>query len=58
MAFQASISHVPALTGRFKRSRKRAAAILGELVAEMSFSIQEARSLLEEMGGDPGVPAV
>ena len=53
MGFQASIGRVPALTGRFKRSRKRAAAILGELVAEMSFSIQEAGVLLEEMGGDP-----
>ena len=53
MAFQASISHVPALTGRFKRSRKRAAAILGELVAEMSFLIQEATAVLEKMGGSP-----
>ena len=57
MAFQASISHVPGLTGRFKRSRKRSAAILGEVVAELSFSIQEATAFLEEMGGppDPGV---
>lgn len=54
MGFQTSISRVPALTGRFKRSRKRSAAILGELVAEMSFSIQEAKALLGEMGGDPG----
>lgn len=53
MAFQASISRVPALTGRFKRSRKRAAAILGEMVAEMSFSIQEATTLLEQIGGPP-----
>lgn len=53
MAFQASISRVPALTGRFKRSRKRTAAILGEMVAEMSFSIQEATTLLEQMGGPP-----
>ena len=53
MAFQASISHVPALTGRFKRSRKRAAAILGELVAGMSFLIQEATAVLEKMGGSP-----
>ncbi len=53
MAFQASISRVPALTGRFKRSRKRAAAILSEMVAEMSFSIQEATALLEQIGGPP-----
>jgi hypothetical protein len=57
MAFQASISRVPALTGRFKRSRKRAAAILGEVVAEMSFSIQEATALLDEMGGPPETTA-
>ncbi len=56
MGFQTSISRVPALTGRFKRSRRRAAAILGELVAEMSFSIQEVTALLEEMGGDPAEP--
>ncbi|HXG54889.1 MAG TPA: hypothetical protein VNJ03_05870 [Vicinamibacterales bacterium] len=55
MGFQASISRVPALTGHFKRSRKRAAAILGEMIAEMSVSIQEARSLLDEMGGPPDV---
>lgn len=53
MNFQTSISRIPALTGRFKRSRKRAAAILGEMVAEMSFSIQEATALLEATGG-PG----
>jgi len=53
MALQSSLSRVPALTGRFKRSRKRAAAVLGELVAGMSFSIEEARALLEEMGGGP-----
>lgn len=50
MAFQTSISRVPALTGRFRRSRRRAAAILGELVAEMSFSIEQAHELLDEMG--------
>ncbi len=53
MNFQASVSRIPALTGKFKRSRKRAAAVLGELVAEMSFSLHEAHSLLEEMGGEP-----
>ena len=58
MDFQANISRVPALTGRFKRSRKRAAAIVGEIVAEMSFSIQEATAFLEEIGGPPGPVAV
>jgi hypothetical protein len=53
MSFQTSITRVPALTGRFKRSRRRAAAILGKMVAEMSFAIQEAAALLEEMGGPP-----
>ena len=51
--FQSSISRVPALTGKFRRSRKRAAAILGDLIAEMSFSIDEAKRLLNEMGGEP-----
>jgi hypothetical protein len=53
MAFQASISRVPALTGKFKRSRKRAAAILGEMVAEMSSLIRDATAILDEMGGPP-----
>jgi hypothetical protein len=53
MEFQTSIAAMPAMTGKFRRSRKRAEAILGEMVAEMSFSMQEATVLLEEMGGPP-----
>lgn len=53
MGFQTNISRVPALTGRFKRSRKRAAAVLGKMIAEMSFAIQEATSVLAEIGGAP-----
>lgn len=53
ITFQSTINGVPALTGRFKRARRRAAAILGELIAEMSFSIEEAQRLLDEMDGEP-----
>jgi hypothetical protein len=54
MGFQSSVSGLPALTGRFRRSRRRAAAALGELVAEMSFTISEASTIVKDMGGDPG----
>ena len=45
--FQASIESIPVLTGKFKRARRRAAAILGELIAEMSLTADEARQTLE-----------
>ncbi len=53
--FQATISHVPALTGRFKRARKRTAEVLGEFVAEMLFTIEEAQRLLDDLGGPQSV---
>jgi hypothetical protein len=43
---QTTIRQMPALTGRFKRARKRTALVLGDLIAETSFSIEEARTLL------------
>ena len=48
---QSTISQVPALTGKFKRARKRSAAILGEFIAEISLTIDEAKRLIEELGG-------
>lgn len=58
-SFQSIVSQVPALTGKFKRARKRAAVILGDLIAEMSFSIDEAKRALKEVGGqaDAGTSA-
>jgi hypothetical protein len=53
--FQSSISQVPALTGKFKRARRRTAEVLGEFIAEMSLTIDEAERLLQELGGQvPG----
>ena len=49
--FQASLESVPALTGKFKRARRRAAAILGELIAEMSLTADEALQTLEIVRG-------
>ena len=46
-SFQASIESVPALTGKFKRAKRRAAAILGEFLAEMSLTADEALKTLE-----------
>ena len=47
VSFQASIDSVPALTGTFKRAKRRVAAILGEFIAEISFAADEARKTLE-----------
>ena len=46
-SFQASIDSVPALTGKFKRAKRKAAAILGELIAEISLTADEAQKTLE-----------
>ncbi len=46
-SFQASLESVPALTGKFKRAKRRAAAILGEFIAEMSLTADEVRKTLE-----------
>ena len=55
--FQASIDGMPVLTGRFKRAKRRAAAMLGELIAEIALTTDEAREVLKEMreGGRPRV---
>lgn len=47
---QKNIMSVPALTSKFKRERKRAAAVLGELIAEVSFSIDESKKLIARLG--------
>ena len=47
VSFQASIDSVPALTGKFKRAKRRAAAILGELIAEISLTADAAQKTLE-----------
>ena len=46
-SFQVSIDSVPALTGKFKRAKRRAAAILGELIAEISLTADDAQKTLE-----------
>ncbi|HEV7735101.1 MAG TPA: hypothetical protein VGR62_23225 [Candidatus Binatia bacterium] len=58
LQLQNTIARVPALTGKFKRARKRAAAVLGELVAEMSLSLRAAQDLLSEMGGPVSIEPV
>jgi hypothetical protein len=47
--FQASVSQVPALTGKFRRARARCSALLGDLVAELALTIDAAASLLSEV---------
>ena len=46
-SFQASIDSVPALTGKFKRAKRKAAAVLGELTAEISLTADEVQKTLE-----------
>jgi hypothetical protein len=52
ISFQASVRQVPALTGKFKRSRQQAASILGNVVAELSFGIDGAKDLLRQLNGE------
>ena len=49
--FQDSLNTVPALTGKFKRAKRKAAAILGEFIAEMLLTKDEARKTLETVRG-------
>ena len=50
VAFQASVTGVPALTARFKRARRGAAGVLGDLIAYLSLSIDDAKRLLGATG--------
>lgn len=55
--FQDSIDSVPALTGKFKRAKKRAATILGKLIAEMSLTMDEAQKTLDSLSETAGPPS-
>jgi hypothetical protein len=52
IAFQASVSGMPALTIRLKKARKRASATLGEMIAELQFAIQAGNRILEKIPGN------
>ena len=49
--FQDSVNSIPALTGKFKRAKRNTAAILGELIANMLLTTDEARQTLETSRG-------
>lgn len=49
MEFQRLMSQMPPLTSRLRKARKQASAILGELIAELQFSIQEGTRIGAEM---------
>ena len=55
--FQDSIDSVPALSGKFKRAKKRAATILGKLIAEMSLTMDEAQKTLDCLSETAGPPS-
>ena len=47
--FQDVMQKTPALTKQFKRARRRGVSMLGELIAEISFSIDETEALAQEL---------
>lgn len=47
--FQQAMRNAPALTGRFKKARRRGVSMLGELIAEVSFSIDEVEVMTREL---------
>jgi hypothetical protein len=49
--FQASVTRLAPLTGKVKRARRRTAAALGELIAELALFIEEAKRLLDHYRG-------
>ena len=48
--FQSSINQIPSLTKKIRRSKKQAALILGEFIAELSSSTTKAGEVLKEIG--------
>jgi hypothetical protein len=47
-AFQQILRDIPVLTGKFRRARRRAENVLGELIAELQISAKAASELAEE----------
>ena len=47
--FQRVMQQAPALTGRYKRAQRRGVSMLGELIAEMSFSVDEAEAIARNL---------
>ncbi len=57
--FQSSVSVLPPLTGKIRKARKRASKVLGELIAELQFSLHEGAKILEAVDATAvSVPAV
>ena len=50
--FQKSMQEAPGLTRKFKSARRRGVSMLGELIAEMSFSIDETEDIVKVFGRD------
>ena len=44
--FQKAMQEAPALTGKFRNARRRGVSMLGELIAEISFSIDETEDII------------
>lgn len=51
-SMQASINGVPSLTRKFKKAKRRVLQLLGRFVAELSFTVSEAREVISMIGGD------
>ena len=48
--FQQAMQEAPALTGKFKKARRRGVSMLGELIAEISLSIDEIVAIVKSVG--------
>ena len=48
--FQKAMQEAPALTGKFKKARRRGVSMIGELIAEISFSIDETEAIVKGFG--------
>lgn len=48
-SFQSTLESLPALTGKFKKARKSATSVLGELVAELRIATDRGISILHEL---------
>ena len=51
--FQRAMQEAPALTGKFKKARGRGVSMIGELIAEISFSIDEIEAIVKSFGDVP-----
>jgi len=53
-AFQSTIARTPPMTAKYRRAARQTARVLGEFIAELSVSIDEAERILNDLRGENG----